>query len=164
MGERYFSISFPEDLVKEPVLYSLVKRYGIEPNIYRASVSGNIGWMVLSLSGADEKIDEAMVDLRCRGALLQEGDKSFVDLKSAPVASSIRVRLRAPKEEAGKPFMNDMIKSHDVVVNIRQARVDPDEAVLEMEISGALESIDKAVEFLKSRDIEVDPIEGNVIE
>ncbi len=120
--------------------------------------------MILGLSGEDDNIDRAIMDLRRRGSVVHEGDRSLIEVKEPPSLNAIRVRLKVPRPEIEKPFISDTINSFDVVVNIRAANIEPTGAVIEMEISGALEAIDKAIEFIKKRGITVDPIEGNVIE
>jgi len=42
---------FPEPLIREPIVANLVRRYDITPNIRRASIEDDIGWMVLDLDG-----------------------------------------------------------------------------------------------------------------
>jgi len=150
MSERYFSILFPEGVVREPVIYSLVKRYGLAPNIFRASVTGVGGWMVVGLKGDDKSIDQAVLDLKCKGALAQEGGKDLLAMKEPPTLSAIRVRLVIPKEEVGNPLLSDVINVHEVVFNIRQASIGEEQGIIELEISGTLESIDKAVEAMKN--------------
>lgn len=164
MSERYFSILFPEGIVREPVIYSLVKRYGLTTNIYRASVTAAGGWILASIAGPDETIDSAILDIKCRGALPHEGDRSILSMKTPPRLVGIRVRLSIPAERVEEPAISEIIKGFDVVVNIRQADIGPDRGVMEMEISGALDDIDSAVDFMKKKGIEVSPIEGNVIE
>ncbi|MGK7344422.1 MAG: NIL domain-containing protein [Candidatus Nitrospinota bacterium M3_3B_026] len=164
MSERYFSILFPEGIVREPVIYSLVKRYGLTTNIYRASVTAAGGWILASIVGPGDVIDSAILDIKCRGGLPHEGDRSILSMKSPPRLSAIKVRLSIPADRVEEPTISEMIKDFDVVINIRQADIGPDSGVMEMEISGALEAIDRAVDFIKKKGIDVSPIEGNVIE
>ncbi len=164
MGERFFAITFPEDLVREPVLYSLVRRYDLTPHLFKASVTSSGGWLVVQLSGDDEKINSATLDLKCRGAHVIEGDRKLLEIEEPSTISSVRVRLRLPKSKVHEPVYSSMIKNHDVVINIRQANIDSERGVVDLEISGTLESIDNAIESLKKDGIGVDPIEGNVIE
>jgi len=42
---------FPETLIREPIVARLVKQYDVTPNIRRASIEDDIGWMVLDLDG-----------------------------------------------------------------------------------------------------------------
>ncbi|MBI5815702.1 MAG: hypothetical protein HZB29_08850 [Nitrospinae bacterium] len=164
MGERIFSLVFPDGLVKEPVLFTLVKRYGLSVNILRASVSADSGWMVVGLSGEAGKIEEAILDLKCRGAMAQEGGRELLEVAEAPKLSGVRVRIVIPGGLVGKPVLSDLIKSQGVMVNIRQARIGEDQGILDVEMSGSLSTIDSAMDELKKMGVRVDPIEGNVIE
>jgi len=165
MSERYFVITFPVDLVREPVLYSLVRRHGLEPVVYRASVVHQSGWLALSLLGDDKKIEDAIMDLQCRGALVREGDRGLMDSpEDNEPCSSVRVRLIIPQQLIGAPFYGQIIRDHNVVINIRQARITRENGMVEMEISGQLGAIDSTLEALKKIGARVDPIERNVIE
>ncbi len=44
-------VSFPEELVDKPMIYELVKRFDVVPNIRRANVEAHSGWVILQLSG-----------------------------------------------------------------------------------------------------------------
>ena len=44
-------VSFPEERVSQPVIYELVKRFDVVPNIRRANVEAHSGWMILELAG-----------------------------------------------------------------------------------------------------------------
>ena len=162
--ERFFTIIFPETLVREPVLYSLVKRYGLAPSVYKASVTGSGGWLVVKLSGDNGKIDEAILDLKCRGAQALEGGGGMMENDTPSAVSSVRVRLTIPQARLQEPVYNKMTENHDVVINIRQANITSEGGVVDMEISGALTAIDGAIEMLKNDGVEISPVEGNVIE
>ncbi|MDH5509087.1 MAG: hypothetical protein OEZ32_01905 [Nitrospinota bacterium] len=164
MGDRYFSITFPVDLVREPVLYSLSKRHGLEPVVYKASVTHSAGWLVLSLTGPDQNVDAAILELKCRGALIREGNRGVLDAEGPDRIASIRVRVLIPPEKIAEPIYSRIIKSHDVVLNIRQARITGDQGSVEMEISGELEAVDAAIDAMKNDGMRVDPIERDVIE
>lgn len=164
MAERYLSVTLPDGLVKEPVIYTLVKRYGLTVNVFRASVTSTSGWVEMSVTGDADKIDSATLDLRCRGAIVQEGGAELLKAKSAPMVSGVRVRLIVPKERVKEPILSDMITTHDVIINIRQARIDEEQGVLDVEITGSLSSIDTAMDTLKKRGVRVEPIEKTVIE
>jgi ABC-type methionine transport system ATPase subunit len=154
----------PDGLVKEPVIYTLVKRYGLTVNVFRASVTSASGWIVMSVSGAVDRIDRAVLDLRCRGAIVQEGGVELLNAKTAPIVSGVRVRLIVPRERVKEPILSEMITTHDVIINIRQARIDEEQGVLDVEITGSLSSIDTAMDTLKKRGVRVEPIEKTVIE
>jgi hypothetical protein len=44
-------VSFPEELVDKPMIYELVRRFDVIPNLRRANVESHSGWMILELSG-----------------------------------------------------------------------------------------------------------------
>ena len=45
-------VSFPEELVDRPMIYEIVKRFDVVPNIRRANVEAHSGWVILELSGS----------------------------------------------------------------------------------------------------------------
>lgn len=51
---------FPEALVREPVLARLSRTFAVEPNIRRASVDENSGWIICELEGEGTQVDAAM--------------------------------------------------------------------------------------------------------
>jgi ABC-type methionine transport system ATPase subunit len=53
-------LTFPEELVREPILAQLVRRFDVEPNIRRASVEAHQGWVVCELDGATEAVEGAL--------------------------------------------------------------------------------------------------------
>jgi len=69
-------VSFPEDQVAKPIVYELVKRFDVVPNIRRANVEAHSGWMILELSGGLEARREAISYLESLGCTVNrmEGD------------------------------------------------------------------------------------------
>ena len=55
---------FPEPLIREPVVANLVRNHDITPNIRRASIEDDIGWMVLDLDGDQDAVAGAVTWLR----------------------------------------------------------------------------------------------------
>lgn len=51
---------FPEALVREPVLARLTRALAVEPNIRRASVEEDSGWIVCELVGEASALDAAI--------------------------------------------------------------------------------------------------------
>ena len=50
-------VSFPESLVDRPLIYEIVKRFDVVPNIRRANVEDHSGWIILELAGAHDACD-----------------------------------------------------------------------------------------------------------
>jgi len=60
-------LTFPEALVRRPVLADLVRRFDVEPNIRRAAVEDDRGWIVCELGGTSSAVEEALAWLRAEG-------------------------------------------------------------------------------------------------
>ena len=62
MDVRLF-VSFPEELVDRPMVYEVVKRFDVVPNIRRANVEAHSGWVILELSGEQSQLDATVAYL-----------------------------------------------------------------------------------------------------
>ena len=69
-------VSFPETLVDKPMIYEMIKRYDVVPNIRRANVEAHSGWVILELSGPHDACDQASAYLEGVGCTVNrmEGD------------------------------------------------------------------------------------------
>ena len=69
-------VSFPEELVERPMIYELVKRFDVVPNVRRANVESHSGWVILELSGAPDARAAAIAYLEELGCSVNrmEGD------------------------------------------------------------------------------------------
>ena len=69
-------VSFPEELVERPMIYEIVKRFDVVPNIRRANVEAHSGWVILELSGQSDARDAAIKYLEGLGCAVNrmEGD------------------------------------------------------------------------------------------
>lgn len=59
-------LTFPEHLIKQPVIARMVQVFDVMPNIRRANVEETVGWMICELGGdqtAVERAIEWLVDL-----------------------------------------------------------------------------------------------------
>ncbi len=60
-------LTFPEELVREPIIARMVKDLDIVPNIRRADVGEHTGWIICELDGNAETVDRAVEWLRNEG-------------------------------------------------------------------------------------------------
>jgi ABC-type methionine transport system ATPase subunit len=69
-------LTFPQHLIKEPVIFTMAKRYDVMPNIRRARVTETVGEMVLELEGTEENLKKGIKDLKEQGVDVElvEGD------------------------------------------------------------------------------------------
>ena len=69
-------LTFPQDLIKEPVIFTMAKKFDIIPNIRRARVTETVGEMVLELDGPDESVEKGIESIKQQGVDVElvEGD------------------------------------------------------------------------------------------
>ncbi len=69
-------LTFPQELIKEPVLFRMAKKYDVMPNIRRARVTDTFGEMILELEGLEENLEKGINSLREQGVVVEliEGD------------------------------------------------------------------------------------------
>ncbi len=65
--KRRLDLIFPQNLIKEPVIYRMAKEFGVVFNIRRAKVTDKVGEMVLELEGEEPVLSRAMDWLKGRG-------------------------------------------------------------------------------------------------
>ncbi len=67
MAKRQVMFTFPEGLIKEPIIYNLGQQFEVVTNIRRADVSEHKGWVALELEGEEENIEEGIAWVTSRG-------------------------------------------------------------------------------------------------
>jgi len=74
--KKRVKLTFPQRLIKEPVIFSMAKKYDVMPNIRRARVTETVGEMVLELEGTDENLEKGIKYLKEQGVDVElvEGD------------------------------------------------------------------------------------------
>ncbi len=60
-------MTFPEELVREPIIARMIKELDIVLNIRRADVGEHEGWIICELDGNAGAVDEALTWLRNEG-------------------------------------------------------------------------------------------------
>ncbi|HXX56860.1 MAG TPA: NIL domain-containing protein [Thermodesulfovibrionales bacterium] len=74
--KKRIKLTFPQHLVKEPVIFTMAKKFDVMPNIRRARVTETVGEMVLELEGAEENLKKGVQYLKEQGVDVElvEGD------------------------------------------------------------------------------------------
>jgi len=67
MAKRQVMFTFPEELVREPIIYNLGHQFNVVTNIRRADVSENKGWVVLELEGEEVEIERGIGWVKDKG-------------------------------------------------------------------------------------------------
>jgi len=71
MAKRSVMLTFPEELIREPIIYNLAQQFNIVTNILRADVTEDRGWVVLELEGKDEEIEAGITWAISRGVRVE---------------------------------------------------------------------------------------------
>ena len=53
-------LTFPEHLIKQPLLGRLVREFDVLPNIRRANVEEKMGWIICELADDDAAVESAV--------------------------------------------------------------------------------------------------------
>lgn len=74
--KKRVKLTFPQHLIKEPVIFNMAKSYDIMPNIRRARVTETVGEMILELDGTEENLKKGVEFLQQQGVVVEsaEGD------------------------------------------------------------------------------------------
>jgi len=79
MVSRPMELDFPARLVGKPILYELVRRFDLIPNIKRANVTQTFGYMQLELKGRPEAMEAALVFLKKTGVGVAPIEKDVLE-------------------------------------------------------------------------------------
>ncbi len=60
MAKRRVKLTFPRDLITEPLIYQLGQKFEIVTNVRRADVREAMGWVVLELEGDEDEISRGI--------------------------------------------------------------------------------------------------------
>jgi ABC-type methionine transport system ATPase subunit len=74
--KKRVKLTFPQNLIKEPVIFTMAKEFNVMPNIRRARVTETVGEMILEMEGTEEDVEKGVKWLREKGidVELVEGD------------------------------------------------------------------------------------------
>ncbi len=74
--KKRVKLTFPQQLIKEPVIFTMAKQFNVMPNIRRARVTETVGEMILELEGEDANLEKGIHWLKERGIEVElvEGD------------------------------------------------------------------------------------------
>lgn len=76
MGRKRIRLTFPETLIKEPIIYELGHEFRVVTNIRMADVDESVGWVILELDGDEGEINRALDWVEAKGVRVDpvEGD------------------------------------------------------------------------------------------
>jgi hypothetical protein len=78
--------------------------------------------------------------------------------------SKQRVKFTFPQELITLPIIYELGKQYSIVTNIRRADVTDDRGWVVLEMDGPIEEIERALEWVASKGVRVDPVQGDIVE
>lgn len=79
MARRQVMFTFPQDLIREAIIYNLGQQFSVVTNIRRADISEGRGWVVLELEGEKKHIEESIAWLTSKGITVDSVAGDFVE-------------------------------------------------------------------------------------
>ena len=67
MNDVRVKLTFPEHLIKQPILGRMARELDVLPNIRRANVDESVGWIVCELDGEQDAVEGTIRWLRDLG-------------------------------------------------------------------------------------------------
>ena len=71
MAKKQITLIFPQQLIKEPVIYTMAKECNVIPNIRRAKITETVGEVTLELEGDDRNLERAVKFLEKKGVKVE---------------------------------------------------------------------------------------------
>jgi ABC-type methionine transport system ATPase subunit len=78
LRERYY-LTYPKSLIREPLLYHLVKKFDLVFNIRGASISEEMGLVAVEFEGSSDQIERALAWLRQSGVTVEPIEKNVIE-------------------------------------------------------------------------------------
>jgi L-aspartate semialdehyde sulfurtransferase ferredoxin len=67
MAVKRVRFTFPENLIREPLIYNLGHEFRVITNVRMADVDESTGWVVLELEGESEEIERSLAWAQAKG-------------------------------------------------------------------------------------------------
>lgn len=77
---------------------------------------------------------------------------------------ALKVRLTFPTDKITEPIIYNIGHKYSVVTNIRRANVTEESGWVVLEMQGSSEQLELAMGYLKSINVQVEPVEGDVVQ
>ena len=67
LSKKQVTLVFPQDQIKEPVVFTMAKKFDVMPNIRKARVTETVGEMTLELEGTEENLQKGIKFMESKG-------------------------------------------------------------------------------------------------
>jgi len=79
MAQKRVRLTFPEVLIKEPIIYLLGHEFEVVTNIRMADVDEYVGWAILELDGEEAELVRALDWAEAKGVRVDPVDGDVVE-------------------------------------------------------------------------------------
>lgn len=67
MVKRQVMLTFPQELLKEPIIYNLGQQFKMVTNIHLADITEDRGWLMLEIEGEEKQIEDGLAWVMSKG-------------------------------------------------------------------------------------------------
>lgn len=78
-AKKKFYLTFPQTLIKRPVIWELMKKFDVIANIRSASISNEIGLVALEIEGQMSQVDAARAWMEGLGVMVEPVEKNVIE-------------------------------------------------------------------------------------
>ena len=78
-ARRRVTLTFPPELIREPVIYNIGHRFKLVTDIRSANVTENVGWVTLEIDGEEEEYLKALHYLRGIGIKVEPIERDVIE-------------------------------------------------------------------------------------
>ena len=79
MASARVRLTFPEKLIREPLIYNLGRDFNLITNIRQANVDEHVGWVSLELEGEQQAIQDGLEWIRNAGVKVDLASGDVID-------------------------------------------------------------------------------------
>lgn len=79
MAHLRFHIRFPEEKIRQPIIYQIGREYNVVTDVRRADVRDTTGWADVEFSGDTAEIERAVAGLRAKGCVVDPIELNVVE-------------------------------------------------------------------------------------
>ena len=79
MSHLRFHIRFPEEKIRQPIIYQIGREYNVVTDVRRADVRDTTGWADVEFTGDTAEIERAIAGLRAKGCVVDPIELNVVE-------------------------------------------------------------------------------------
>ncbi len=170
MASQCINITAVGEQVCQPILWRMARLFHVVPTIIKARITSETAFMSIEVEGSASQCAAARAYLASLG-MVASGE---VDLSlpsglgqrpedSISSAYTIHIRLDVVQRQSiTTPILYRLGRDFDIVCNITGADLDEDGGWVEIALTGRLGEVQRAIAYLHTTGIHVDPRERSV--